>query len=298
VGAGGVGARARLGVERARARYGYVDVTVRTFKRFSEDDGGVLAAALTYYFFFSIFPLLIFTASAIGFLTFLSEAFRERVLAAGLEGVPLLSQILSVENLTLMQQRRGTLVVVGLILALYSGTGCIVALEHALNRINRVEHEPGFVPKRVASLRWLGVFGLAAIVSIALGASVQFAARALGGSVFVAVAVSVAMAAVSTSVNLVLFATAFRFLTVKEWSWRDVLPGALLAAVAFEVLKLVGAQYLATGSQGREATFGAFAAAAGLLVASYLLAQIILLAAELNAVFAERRETRQSSLAI
>ena len=294
---GGVGARAKLEVERARARYAYVDVTVRTLKRFSEDDGGVLAAALTYYFFFSIFPLLIFAASAIGYLTFLSEAFRERVLAAGLEGVPLLNQILSVENLELMQERRGTLVVVGLILALYSGTGCIVALEHALNRINRAEHEPGFVPKRLASLRWLAVFGLAAIVALGLGAAVQFAARVLGASVIVAVAVSIAMAAVSVSVNLALFSTAFRFLTIREWSWRDVLPGALLAAVAFEILKVVGGQYLATGSQGREATFGAFAAAAGLLVASYLLAQIILLAAELNAVLAERRETRQSAMA-
>ena len=63
---------------------------------------------------------------------------------------------------------------------------------------------------------------------------------------------------------------------------------ALLAGGVFEILKTVGTLYIARGQQGREATFGAFATAATLLVASYLLSQITLLAAELNAVLAER----------
>ena len=68
----------------------------------------------------------------------------------------------------------------------------------------------------------------------------------------------------------------------------------MAAAIAFEVLKVVGAVYLRAGSQANNATFGAFATAAGLLVVSYLLCQITLLAAELDAVLVERRITRQS----
>jgi uncharacterized BrkB/YihY/UPF0761 family membrane protein len=72
--------------------------------------------------------------------------------------------------------------------------------------------------------------------------------------------------------------------------------GAVVAALLFELLKEFGTWYLSRGAEGREAAFGVFASAAGLLVASYLLAQVILLAAELNDVLAQRRVTRQSSI--
>lgn len=295
--AGGIAARAKLGVERARARYAPVDVVVRTFRRFSEDDGGVLAAALTYYTFFSIFPLLIFSAAVIGYLSFLSEEFRGRLIESGIEGVPLLNQILTVESLGTMQDRRGALVVAGLVLALYAGSGGIVALGHGLNRINRVEQDQNFIAKRLASLKWLGFLGFAGIVTVALGAFVQWVGAAYGASLPVKLLVGLVVLAASVALNTGIFMTAFRFLTAAPTTWRGVLPGALVAAGAFEVLKVFGAQYLATGAQGRNATFGAFATAAGLLVASYLLAQITLLSAELNAVFAERRATRQASTA-
>lgn len=294
---GGVTARAKLEIERARARFGTVDIGVRTFRRFSEDDGGVLAAALTYYTFFAIFPLLIFSAALIGYLSFLSEQFRERLLEAGLEGVPLLSQILTVESIGTMRDRRGALVILGLVLALYAGSGGIVALGHALNRINRVTAERPFVATRLASLKWLAVLGVAGIATVALGASVQWVGAAYGASAPVKVLVGIAVITASIALNTAIFMTAFRFLTAAPLGWREVAVGALAAAGAFELLKLFGAQFLAGGAAGRNATFGAFATAAGLLVASYLLAQIILLSAELNAVLAERRSSRQSSTA-
>ena len=46
-----------------------------------------------------------------------------------------------------------------LILALYTGTGAIVALEHALNRISGVTEEPNWLAKRVPPLKWLVIFG-------------------------------------------------------------------------------------------------------------------------------------------
>lgn len=293
----GIAARFKHEVERARARYGPVDVGVRTVRRFSQDDGGVLAAALTYYTFFSIFPLLIFAAAAIGYLTFLSESFRNTLLTTGLEGVPLLNRILTVDSIGTMQESRGALVIVGFVLALYAGSGGIVALGHALNRINHVDQERPFVAKRLASLKWLAVLGFAGLLTVGLGASMQWLRTAYGASVPVKLLVGMGVIATSLALNTGIFLTAFKFLTAKPQTWGNVAPGAFGAACALELLKLFGAQYLAGGSQGRNATFGAFATAAGLLVASYLLAQITLLAAELNAVLAERRSSRQASTA-
>jgi membrane protein len=289
--------RATLELEKARARYGPVDIGITTFKRFSEDDGGVLAAALTYYTFFSIFPMLLFVASAIGYLTFLSDGFRENLLRSGVEGIPLLNQIVTFDTLESLKENRGTLAIFGLLLALYSGTGAVVALKHALNRIARVKDEGNFLAKRLASLRWLGILAVAAVISLGTTTLVRTAGFLVGGGAIVDVLAWIVLFVASIAVNTAIFIVTFRFLSDgPPRTLQAVLPGAILAAAAFEGLKLVGSVYLGAGADGRNATFGAFSTAAGLLVASYLLAQITLLAAELNAVMFERSARRSTQV--
>jgi membrane protein len=293
-----VPAHAKLRVERARARYGAVDIVVRTFKRYSEDDGGFYAASLTYYTFFSIFPILIFAASALGYLTFLNEGFRNDLLREGLDAVPLIGDILTKETLDSLQEQRGTLAFVGLLMALYAGSGGVVALEHALNKVNRVTREPGFLHKRLRSLKWLAALLLVAPITIGVSSLAQFAGSFVQDNLFGTALLSLLLHAAGAALGTGIFLTAYLFLPATPGSWRDVLPGAIAAGIAFELLKTIGAWYLAQGQDTRAATFGAFKTAAALLVASYLLAQLTLLAAELNAVLAERRGTRQSSMSV
>lgn len=291
---GKLAARAKLRLEVARSRFGLLDVALTTFKRFSLDDGGSYAAALTYYIFFSIFPLLLFAVAMLGFLTFGNEELRRDVLSAGLSAIPLFDQVLSPENLETIEARRGQIALTGTLMALYSGTGAVVALGHALNKINGVTEERNFVGKRVRSLLWLGILGIAAVASLGLGALASYGARFFGEG-WAEVAGFLLGHVAGFAVGLLIFGSAFRFLPNKELSWREVLPGAVAASLAFEALKELGTWYLERGAAAREATFGALAAAAGLLVASYLLSQLTLLSAELNDVLAERRATRQSS---
>jgi membrane protein len=292
-------AAGKLRLERARARWAAVDVGVRTLKRYSEDDGGSYAAALTYYTFLSIFPLLVFAVAALGYITFGDTDLRRDILESGVEAVPLLSDILTAERLRAIEQARGRLALTGVVVALYSGSGAVVALEHGLNKVFHVVQEPNFIAKRLRSLRWLAVLGAAAIASLGLSAAAELAGAIFESlASFGSVAAPLMLHAGGAAVGVAVFATAYKFLPAATLTWRDVLPGALAAGVAFEMLKLVGAAYLRAGNQGRAATFGAFATAAGLLIASYLLSQIALLCAELNAVLAERRITRQSQVSL
>ena len=286
-------ARAKLALERARARYAAVDVVIRTFKRFSEDDGGPRAASLTYYIFFSIFPLVLFAVSALGYVAFLSDSLKRDLIDAGVDAFPMLRDVLSPNGLERIVANRGSLAGIALVLALYSGTGVVLALQHALNRLHHVEDEGTFIQKRIWALKWLAMLGVAALATVAAGTVAQVIADVLDGGA-AATLIAALLLVVGFLLNLLVFMTAFRFLTAKKQSWRDVFPGALMGAIAFEVLKFVGSEYIQRGSRTREATFGAFATAAAFLIASYLLSQIILLSAELNAVLAERRLTRQS----
>ena len=280
-------APAKLRLEKARANHAVVDVGVRTFKRFSEDDGGFYAAALTYYLFFSLFPLLIFATAALGIATDLFPRLREDLLSQGFESFPLLSDVITPSLLDRLEDVAGQLAILSIVLALYSGTGAVAALAHALNRIDRVEDEGNFFTKRLDALKWLVIFSVAVLGSLAVSSLAALAPGVLG--TWLGHLVGVAL-------NLVIFTTAFRFLPHIDRSWREVFPGALIGSVAFELLKYLGEFYLDRGASMRSATFGALAAAAGFLVASYLLAQITLLTAEVNAVLAERRLTRQSLL--
>ena len=282
-----VGTRAKLRVETARSHYGWLDVAITTFKRHSEKDGGFFAAGLTYYAFFSLFPLILFSVSALGFVTFISEQTQQRIIDAGVDAFPLVRRILQEDSLRVIQEARFSLASAGLLLALYSGTGGIVAFRHALNRIYGVEDEGTFLRKRISSLRFLATIGGIALLSVALGT--------LGGLIASSVVTLLAYLA-GFGIGVLLFAGAFKFLPRRELSWREVLPGAIVAAAIFELLKIVGPLYLAAGAEGRNATYGAFATAAALLVSAYLLCQVTLLAAQLNAVLAERRQTREFSL--
>jgi YihY family inner membrane protein len=283
---------AKRRLEVARADYPLVDIAVRTFKRYSEDEGGPSAAALTYYFFFSIFPLLLFVGSLLGLITFISEDIKADLLKAGLEAAPLMQDVLNADSLEALQDKRSQLAIVALVMALYAGSGVIVALEHALNKINRCTLELNFIQKRLRSFRFMGLFAVGALVSLSLSALGRFIGSldALGpaGGIFGSLVAYAGAIAVTTG----LFAACYKLLPACDLSWRDVLPGAITAALTFEVLKWAGGVYLAQGEATRNNTFGAFATAAALLVVSYLLSQVTLLAAELNAVIVERRRLR------
>src|SRR3954465_8737604 len=53
--------------DRLRGRFGWLDHVVRAYTRFSHRRGGFFAAGLTYYTIFALFPLLMVSFSAVGF---------------------------------------------------------------------------------------------------------------------------------------------------------------------------------------------------------------------------------------
>lgn len=278
-------------LEQARARWPAVDVTLSTFKSFSLADGGAHSAALTYYAFFSLFPFVLFSVAVLGFVTGGNDELRDQIISAGEDAVPLISDVLTEDTLARIESRATNLALLSAVMALYSGTGAIVALQHALNRTHGLIEEPGWLQKRLRALKFVALFGAGVILSIALGALAGVLPRVLGPAG--AVVSWLGARAAGFTVGLFIFGGIYMLLPALERTWRDVLPGAIVAAAAFEVLKEVGAWFVERGSQSREATFGAFALAAGLLVACYLIAQITLICAHVNKVLMERKISRR-----
>src|SRR5205823_12366265 len=86
------------------------------------------------------------------------------------------------------------------------------------------------------------------------------------------------------AVNLALFMTAFKLLTAAEVSWRELLPGVVVAAIFWQLLQHLGGFYVDHVLKRTGPLYGIFAVVLGLLAWLYLGAQLTIFAAEVNVV--------------
>ena len=81
-----------------------------------------------------------------------------------------------------------------------------------------------------------------------------------------------------------MFLLAFKLLTAADLSWRELLPGAIVAAVFWQLLQHLGGYYLDHELKRTGPLYGVFALVLGLLAWLYIGAQLTILAAEINVV--------------
>jgi YihY family inner membrane protein len=259
----------------------WLSFPVAVVKKFGEDDAGSLAALVAYYGFFSIFPLLLAMVSVLGFALHGNEELQRRIVDSTMAQLPVVGQQIS-ENVGSL---RGSVVAVaiGLIAAIWAGLGVVQAMQKAMNSVWDVpmRERPNAIEARLRAAAMLLVFGLAMIATTLL-ASASTAAETF--EPFDAVIGAVGSGLLNTAIYLV----AFKVLTDRPLSWRELLPGAVVGGIAFTALQLVGGAIVGRNVRGASDTYGTFAVVIGLLAWLYLLGQLSVAAAEVNVVAAKR----------
>jgi YihY family inner membrane protein len=281
---GGLGGRIKHLVSEAdevHRRNAWLAIPVAVFKKFGDDRGGNWAALVAYYGFFSLFPLLLAFTTILGFAVHGNERLQDRLVDSALSNFPVIG--------TQIQKNLGALegsvlaLVIGVVGAVWAGMGVVLTLQSAMDDLWDVPRRsrPNFLKGRLRALVALVAFGIAVAISTAL-ASIGGA----GGTFGVAWR---ALALVGTLVlNVAIFGAAYRYLTVADVTWRQVVPGAVAAAVAWMILLALGTWLVSNQIQGASETYGTFALVIGLLAWISLSAQVVLLAGELNVVLARR----------
>jgi YihY family inner membrane protein len=275
-------------IDRFQRRHPLVAFPLAVRQKFADDQGGFLAASVTYYAFFSIFPLLLVLVTLLGYALEGDPSLQHRVLDSALADFPVIGPQLQ----TNVHSLRGSAaaLIVGIGVAVWAGTGVALALENALDHIWGVpiRRRANPIYARLRALLWIAALGGITLVGTVLGSAAAFATY---GPVVRLLAI-----AISLAINLVVFLAVFRVLTSHSPSWRDVLPGALVAAVAWEILQTVGGYVVDRQLRHASSTYGVFAIVIGLLSWIYLAANVTLLAAEINVVHARRLWPRSMSL--
>jgi YihY family inner membrane protein len=273
--------------DRYQERHRWLGFPLAVHQKYSEDQGGYLAATIAYYGFFSIFPLLLVFVSVLGFALSGHPGLQHSIVHSALGQFPVIGDALQVQAL----RGSGLAIALGGAAALWSGMGIFLAAENAMNQLWGVpfRRRPDFVRTRGRALLLLVVLGAGAIVSTVVGSLGTVGAGF--GPAWKALSIVLA-----TGLNFCLFWVAFRTLTSRDVTWRQVRGGAIAAAVLYEVLQLVGGFYIGHVLRNASTTYGTFAIVIGLLSWIYLAAHITLLAAEGNVVATERLWPRSFSL--
>jgi membrane protein len=137
----------------------------------------------------------------------------------------------------------------------------------------------------------MAALGLLLLASIALSLSLSLAQRALEGEGAAGIVMDVLLLALSyllpLGVSLAAFLFLFAWVPAVRPSWRQALPGAVVAALLFEAAKNVFGLYVRNFANF-DVVFGSLGAVAAFLFWVYLSATIMLYGAEV--VAATRKE--------
>jgi YihY family inner membrane protein len=253
------------------------------WRKFGDDQAGNLSALIAYYAFFSIFPLLLAATTILGYVLGDDPRLQQRVFDTALGQFPIIAGHGPAKPLT---GNAGGLII-GLVLAVWSGLAVAQVAQQAFNRIYGVPRDrwPGFLPALRRSVEVVGIGG------IGLTGTTLLQGMVTGGDLWglnLGPATSLLTAVGGALLNTALFVYLFSRLTVRSLRVREVLPGATVTAVAWFVLQQVGVGLVNHEIAGAQGTYGTFAVVIGLLFWLYLMARIALFCAELNTVLAGR----------
>jgi YihY family inner membrane protein len=251
--------------------------------RYERDELPTHAGALTYGAFLSLPPLLLLAASITGF--WISDAGKqEQVINSLVDLIPGLDAIAT----SLVHSMVNGRVAVGLIAipgVLWAASGFVARLRHALGVVFGTRWT-GLITGRLRGM----VVGIPLLAGVLVVLALPGSVSGLVGSGVVSVLVEVLTYLAVLVGGVAFFVVVFRFLSPPcPLSWRDHLPGAVMATVGWLLLEWVGAFYVERVVAHGSALYGALGAIFGLLAFLYAASYLLLLSAELSQVLWERR---------
>ena len=249
--------------------------------KYIDDQGNYLAALITFYGFLSVFPLLLLLVTVLGYALHGNADLQQEVVSSAVAQFPVIGDQLA-SNIHSLHGNPLALTV-GLLGSVYGGLGVAQAAQNAMNKIWGVPRHarPNAIKSRGISLLLLLVIGGGLLLTTVLSA-LSTAAHAYGADLGAGSRALTSVAAVV--VNALLFIFAFRVLTAREISTRQVRGGAIAAAITWQLLQVIGTYAVGHALKGASATYGVFGLVLGLIAWIYLGAVTVLLCAEINVV--------------
>jgi YihY family inner membrane protein len=256
---------------------------VAVWKKFNDDQAGNLAALIAYYGFVAIFPLLLVLATVLNIVLRNDPELQKTLTSSALAQYPVIGQ--QIKSQLGAIPGTGLPLVFGAIFLLFGARGVANAMQNALCEVWGIPRRdrPGFPMSQVWSFALLLTVGIGFIVTTFLSGLAGGAGHLLTGA-----GATVGAVLISLGLNVGVFWVGFRLATARLVRWRDLLVGALIAGLIWQVLQVAGGYVVSHQLQRANELYGTFGVVLGLVAWLYLQAEATLWAAEVDVVLAKR----------
>jgi membrane protein len=264
-----------------------VQLISRTAEELGDIDATHRAASVGYYAFLSIFPLLMGIIALFGF--FLpSVNLQDALLNSVGDNIPGATNILK-QNIASIIELRGAMGVLSIVVFFWGASSMFSAISLAINRawdISRYRR-PFFIRKASE----LGmVFGIGILFLLSLGASaiISILRGVFNLPAADLIIIDMGSRLVAFLLILAVFLLLYKLIPNARTYWRYIWPGALLAAVLFEIARTLFVFYI-NNFANYQLIYGSIASIIVLLVWIYYSAFIMILGAEFTFQYGRMR---------
>lgn len=262
--------------------------TLEAVKQTFAGETGIIASSIGYYTLMSLFPLILLTVAISS--SWVDVNVAELELMKPLEFLaPGVTDLLG-QNIESVVRARAPITGVAVVLLLWSASNIFSALTRSQDMVWKVE-----LPWSRSAWRHRGL----AMLLVLFTAVFVLMASLYGGPV-VAVLNSLYPEALrpyrpyttqlwTMLLGIILFAVLYRFLPHRKLSWRDVLPGALVAGFIWEIVKQVFLSIIDVYLSRTNLVYGSLTTIIAFLTWTYVTSFIFLFGAYLNVAYVNGR---------
>ena len=253
----------------------FVIFCARATHTFLTNNSMQMAAAIAFYSFFSLFPLSLLII--LSFDTFVSQTVvQEAELARAISTfIPVSPETVanSISTAADSKDVTGPLALIGLV---WASTAVFATLRKGINTAWNVRTPRAFLQERVIDLAFTAGAGLVLIVLLIATTAIRIITEDDDGTVATGIfSAPIWLTIGSLFMTFLVFTLAYRFLPNRRVQFKNVLFGALMAAIAFEIAKSVFFAYTQTRGDVTQ-IYGEFTSVAVLLGWLYVSAAIML----------------------
>lgn len=258
------------------AKIPLVQLIYRTIDGLGNIDATHRAASVAYYAILSIFPLLLGLIAVFGF--FLpSINLQDALLNFVGDNIPGAADIIK-KNIANIIELRGSMGILSIVILFWGASAIFSAISLAINRAwEIVQHRPFFIRKtgELGMVIFTGILFL-----LYLGANVLISFHGISGLTATELTmIDIGSRLVSFLLIFIILLLFYKFIPNTKTYWRYIWPGALLAAILFEIVTTLFVFYI-ENIANYQIIYGSITSIISLLVWTYFSALIMILGAE------------------